>query len=550
MVLSALARASRTKVGPASRRGLAALAAGAVRPPRPSTSGARAGVRAQPIWQGIRSFSVITQSVLDFGAESIKEGTLMEFKKHAGEAVTKGEIVASIETDKVTVDVMAEESGVIKELLAKPDDNVVVGQALFKIEVGAAASAAAPAPAAAAPAAGGAPGRMIEQAVNDFGGESITEGTLMEWRKGVGESVGKGEILAIIETDKVSVELLAEESGVVREILVQADETVEVGKVVVKIEAGAAGAAAPAAASSSAAAPSAAAAAPVSTAGLSGFRLGLARAAAARAGLPDPAATPAAPAAAASSAAAPVMPAAVAVGEGRTERRVPMSWVRRRVAQRLKESQNTLALITTFQEADVSESVALKSKHKDLFQKTHGADLGLMSFFIKASATGLMDIPGVNAVIDDAKSEVVYRDYVDIAVPIQSPRGPVSCTLRNVESMSIKDIEQKLADLSDKARNDQLGVEDMSSASFGIADSGPSGGWFGTTFINPPASATLGCNAVKDRAAVVNGKVVARPMMYLSLTYDHRLVDGREAATFLGSVRDKLEDPSRMLLDL
>jgi len=216
----------------------------------------------------------------------------------------------------------------------------------------------------------------------------------------------------------------------------------------------------------------------------------------------------------------------------------------------LKDSQNTLALITTFQEADLTESLKLRERYKDAFKKSHGSDLGLLSIICKACAGGLMDIPGVNGVIDDGASEIVYRDFVDISVPIPSPRGPVTCVVKDVESKSIKEIERDLSGLMERAKQDRLAPEDMANASFGVVDSGSSGGMLGTCFINPPASATLGTNAIAKRAAVVDGKVVARPMMYLSLTYDHRLVDGREAATFLGSVRDKLEDPSRMLLDV
>lgn len=518
---------------------------------------AAAAVRRREPWAQARNFALVTQSVKDFGAESIKEGTLMEFKKKVGDAVSKGDIIASIETDKVTVDVLAEQSGVLKELLVKPDENVAVGTALFSIEVGAggggggaapAAAPAKPAAAAAAPAAGGGAGRVVEQKVKDFGAESIKEGTLMEWRKKVGEAVAKGEILAVIETDKVSVEVLAEEGGVVMEIFVTPDTTVQVGTLLAKIQAG--GSAAPAAAAAPAA-PAAQATTPAASAdlsGTSGLRAGFARAAAARAG----GHAPSAPAAAPRPAAAVAKPAAVPVsgGAGRTEHRAPMSGVRRRVAQRLKESQNTLALLSTFQEADVTASLSLIQKRQELFKKSHGADLGMLSFFIKACASGLMDIPGVNAVIDDASGEIVYRDYVDISVPIPSLRGPVSCTLRNCQSMSIRDIERALAALADKARKDKLTLDDLSEASFGIVDTGSCGGMMGTNFVNPPASAALGTNSVKKRAAVVDGKVVARDMMYLSLTYDHRLVDGREAATFLVGVRDKLEDPSRLLLEI
>jgi len=227
-----------------------------------------------------------------------------------------------------------------------------------------------------------------------------------------------------------------------------------------------------------------------------------------------------------------------------------MSRMRQRVVQRLKETQDTAALLTTFQEADMSAILQVRSKYKDLFPKTHGVPFGLLSCFVKASAGALMEIPGVNAVIDDGKKEVVYRDHVDISVPIPSPRGPVACVVHGAESMSIKDVELTLASFAEKARTDQVATEDMVGATFGINDAGIAGGMLGTSIINPPCSAVLGTNEVKNRAAFVDGKIVARPMMYLSLTYDHRLVDGREAVTFLCAVRDKMEDPTRMLLDL
>lgn len=227
-----------------------------------------------------------------------------------------------------------------------------------------------------------------------------------------------------------------------------------------------------------------------------------------------------------------------------------MTFVRRRVIQRMKETQNTAALLSTFQEVDMSGILDVRSKYKDLFMKKNGAPLGLLSVFVKASALSLMEEPGVNAWIDDATKETVWRDYVDMAVPIPSPRGPVSCVLRNVESMSIRDVEHKIATLTEQAGRDELAVEDMAFATFGITDSGVAGSMLGTSLINPPQSAIMGTNAVTKRAVAVNGKVEARPMMFVSLTYDHRIIDGREAVTFLCSVRDKMEDPTRMLLDL
>lgn len=192
----------------------------------------------------------------------------------------------------------------------------------------------------------------------------------------------------------------------------------------------------------------------------------------------------------------------------------------------------------------------LVAKHKDQFKKKHGVPLGLLSLFVKATSNTLQEIPEVNAMIDDHSKEVVFRDYVDLSVPIPSPRGPVSCVLRNAETLSISDAEHELSGLVERARQDQLSFKDLSGGSFGISDSGSAGGMLGTLMLNPPMSAMLGTNAVKLRAAVVNGEIKARPMMSVALTYDHRLIDGKEAVTFLCSVRDKLEDPARLLLDL
>lgn len=277
----------------------------------------------------------------------------------------------------------------------------------------------------------------------------------------------------------------------------------------------------------------------------SGLRTTFARLAAERLGVPE-AAQPA-PAPPASVGTAPVV---VSVGEGCTERRVPVSFVRQRVMKRLKETQNTAALLSTFQEVDMTAALRLRSKYKDMFQKLHGPQLGMLSLIVKASCLTINEVPGVNAIIDDGTKETVWRDYVDISIPIPSPRGIIACTLRDAQSMSIRDMEHEIAGLTDRAARDELCVEDLSQSTFGIVDAGIAGGMLGTGIINFPQSASMGTNAVKRRVTVVDGKVEARPIMFTSLTYDHRLVDGREAVTFLCNVRDKLQDPARMLLDL
>eukprot|EP00747_Dinoflagellata_sp_TGD_P081650 gnl/TRDRNA2_/TRDRNA2_161398_c0_seq1.p1 gnl/TRDRNA2_/TRDRNA2_161398_c0~~gnl/TRDRNA2_/TRDRNA2_161398_c0_seq1.p1 ORF type:complete len:432 (-),score=120.03 gnl/TRDRNA2_/TRDRNA2_161398_c0_seq1:20-1192(-) len=389
-------------------------------------------------------------------------------------------------------------------------------------------------------------------AVPSLGGESITEGTIMEWRKNVGEAVAKGEIICMIETDKVTVEVAAEESGTIQEIFIKADENAEVGKPLIKMVTGAAPAgAAVAAPAAAAAAPAAAPAVAAVDPGALGLRAGFARAAAQRAGLTMPTAAAKAPSAASAAPQAAGTTAAPKKQKGRrTEQRVAMSKIRTRVTERMKETQNTAALLTTFQEVDMSAFMELRSKYKDQFEKAHGVGLGVMSIFVAASSHALREIPGVNAVIDDSTKEVVYRDYVDIAVPVATPRGPLIPVLRNVESMSILGVERTLNSFAARALRDEVAIDDMSGGTFGISDFGPYGGMLGTPIINPPQSAMLGLHEVKPRASVVNGKVVARPLMYIALSYDHRLVDGREAVTFLCSVRDKVEDPGRLLLEL
>jgi len=363
----------------------------------------------------------------------------------------------------------------------------------------------------------------------DFGAESITEGTLIEWTKKAGEYVSAGEILAVIETDKVSVEVKAESAGTLQEMLVLTDETVGVGQklAVIKLGGEPPAAAAPKKADEAAPAPKKIEAA-------------------------KPAAAPTPPAAAQAQAEANA-PAAVAeeASTGREERRVKMTRMRQRIAARLKESQNTAAMLTTFQEVDMGALMELRKEYKDLFEGMHGVRLGFMSAFVKASAFALQQIPSVNAVIDDATNEIVYRDYVDVSVAVASPRGLVVPVLRNVESMNLQGIESSIAGYAAKAKQETLTIDEMTGGTFTISNGGTFGSMMGTPIINPPQSAILGMHATKQRPVVLkSGAIVPRPMMYLALTYDHRLVDGREAVTFLCTIRDVIEDPRRLLLEL
>ena len=234
----------------------------------------------------------------------------------------------------------------------------------------------------------------------------------------------------------------------------------------------------------------------------------------------------------------------------RSETRVKMTRMRQRIAQRLKEAQNTAAMLTTFQECDMSNLIALRNKYKDGFEKEHGVKLGFMSAFVTASARALEEMPVVNGYIDDNTQEIVFRNYVDISVAVASPNGLVVPVLRNTEKMNFADVEKTIGQFAAKAKSGTLALEEMTGGCFTISNGGVFGSLMGTPIINPPQSAILGMHATKLRPVVVDGKVEARPMMYLALTYDHRLIDGREAVTFLKSIANKIEDPARMLLGL
>lgn len=347
-----------------------------------------------------------------------------------------------------------------------------------------------------------------------------------------GDWVDADEVVCVVETDKVSVDVRAPKAGFLAEIKAEEGDTVEVGTPLLVIEEGerpegseeaAAPAPAPAPASGGAPAPAPAPAA-----------------------APSPAPAPA-PASKKASAPAPA-PAPAPVSGSRDERRVAMSRMRARIAERLKEAQNTNAMLTTFQECDMGNLIAMRKQYKDAFEEKHGVKLGFMSAFIKASASALQEIPAVNAVIDGG--DIVYRDYCDISVAVASPRGLVVPVIRNAEAMDFAGIESSLGALAAKARDNSISLEDMAGGTFTISNGGVFGSLLGTPIINPPQSAILGMHKTAMRPVVVDGKVEIRPVMYLALTYDHRLIDGREAVTFLCSVRDKIEDPRRFLLGL
>jgi 2-oxoglutarate dehydrogenase E2 component (dihydrolipoamide succinyltransferase) len=399
-------------------------------------------------------------------------------------------------------------------------------------------------------------------------GESITEATLGEWLKQPGDKVALDEPVASLETDKVSVEVGAPAAGVMGAHAVQVGDTVQVGAMIATIDAGDGATAAPASAPPEPA--------PATTAGQQAPAVPSGDAPAAlspsvrRAVLEhgvDPAtvkgtgkdgritkedvvaaaATPT-PAAAPTPPAEPAVAPSVAAASGRKEERVRMTRLRQTIAKRLKEAQNTAAMLTTFNDVDMSAVIAARTKYKDLFEKKHGVRLGFMGFFVKAACMALKDVPSVNASIDG--DEIVYHDYADISVAVSSPGGLVVPVIRDADQMSVAQVEKTIGDYGKRAKDGSLKMEEMKGGTFTISNGGVFGSLMSTPIINPPQSAVLGLHRIEDRPVVVDGQIVVRPMMYLALSYDHRLIDGREAVTFLVALKNAIEDPTRILIDL
>jgi 2-oxoglutarate dehydrogenase E2 component (dihydrolipoamide succinyltransferase) len=374
-------------------------------------------------------------------------------------------------------------------------------------------------------------------------GDSITEGTIVDIPVPPGDYVNEDDVVLVLETDKVSVDVRAPEAGAVVEIMGEVDDVVEVGSGLYRLDTDAVAPAGGGQKKVEAAAP-AAAAAPVAET----------KDEPAPAPTPVVAAAPPAPEKKAAPPTPPSMPVMESITTSlgnRPERRSKMSRMRQRVAARLKESQNTAAMLTTFQEVDMGNFIEMRARHKDEFQKKHGVKLGFMSVFVKAATAALQEVPAINAYIDDEAKEIVYRDYCDISVAVASPNGLVVPVLRNTEFMSFADVERTIALFGQKAKDGTLALDDMAGGTFTISNGGVFGSLMGTPIINQPQSAILGMHATKMRAVVdEKGNVVARPMMYLALTYDHRLIDGREGVTFLKSVADKITDPARLVFDI
>ena len=500
--------------------------------------------------------------------ESVTEATIAKWTKKVGDPVKKDELLVELETDKVSLEVVSPADGVLGDIKAAEGDNVVPGTVLGSVTEGASAGAPAAAPAAApakaakadakaAPAAAAPAAAAIDITVPVMG-ESVAEGSMGKWVKKNGDTVKKDELLVEIETDKVAVEVSAPADGV---LTIAADEgaTVTPGQKIGSISGSGSG--------SSAAATPAPAAAPANT--------GSAQVSAARNETLSPAVqrvvgennldpkainatgpkgniTKADAIAAIGQASAPAPAAAAAPAAPRAdqprEERVKMTRLRQTIARRLKESQNTAAQLTTFNEVDMTNVMALRAQYKDVFEKRHGVKLGFMSFFTKAVVAALHEIPAVNAEIDG--TDIIYKNHYDIGVAVGTDKGLVVPVLRDADTLSLAGIEKGIGALGKAARDGSLTMDQMQGGTFTITNGGTYGSLMSTPILNAPQSGILGMHNIVQRPMAINGEVKIRPMMYLALSYDHRIVDGKEAVTFLVRVKELLEDPARALLDL
>jgi len=483
--------------------------------------------------------------------ESVTEATVATWFKKPGDAVAVDEMLCELETDKVTVEVPSPAAGVIGDIVAAEGTTVGVNALLANITAGGVAAAPAAAPAADTNAASDA---AVDVMVPTLG-ESVAEATVATWFKKVGDTVAQDEMLCELETDKVSVEVPAPAAGVLTEILAAEGATVAAGGKLAVLG-GASAATAPAAMATAAPAPAATASKDVedspaakkamSEAGISrdavtgtgrdgrAMKDDVARVVAAAAAAPAPVAT------------APRAP--VAADDAAREERVKMTRLRQTIAKRLKDSQNTAAMLTTYNEVDMSAVMALRNEYKDAFEKKHGARMGFMSFFTKACCHALKEVPEVNAEIDG--TDIVYKNYVHMGVAAGTPTGLVVPVIRDADQMSFADIEKAIAEKGRRARDGKLSMAEMQGGTFTISNGGVYGSLMSSPILNPPQSGILGMHKIQERPVVVNGEIVIRPMMYLALSYDHRIVDGKGAVTFLVRVKEALEDPRRLLLDL
>jgi 2-oxoglutarate dehydrogenase E2 component (dihydrolipoamide succinyltransferase) len=471
--------------------------------------------------------------------ESVTSANVARWHKANGDMVHKGDILVTLETDKVSNELEAAADGVL-EILVGEGEEVPIGALIARIggsgstsapAASAAPAAAAPAAPAPAPAATPAPvastsGANVEIRV-PASGESVTSANVASWRKKDGDAVSKGEVLVVLETDKVSNELEAPASGTLK-ILVPEGEEVGIGTLIATVDTAQTTApiSAPATPATPSPAPASAAPAPVAPA----------------------APTPSAPKPAITLPVAPIArETPTTVTEGRTTRR-KMSMLRRKIATHLVNAQQTAAILTTFNEVDMSAIMDLRKSLQDQFVKKHGVKLGFMSFFVKAVAQALKDVPSINGRIEG--NDIIENHFYDIGVAIGTEKGLVVPVIRDADQKSFAQIERDILDYATKARDGKITIEDLQGGVFSISNGGTYGSLLSTPILNPPQSGILGMHTIQQRPVAINNQVVIRPMMYLALSYDHRLVDGKEAVTFLIRIKDSLESPARLLLEM
>lgn len=489
--------------------------------------------------------------------ESVTEATVATWFKKPGDSVAQDEMLCELETDKVTVEVPSPAAGTLADIVAAEGETVGVDALLANISEG--ASAAAPAPAATPAAAPASDAGVAVDVMVPTLGESVSEATVSTWFKQVGDTVQQDEMLCELETDKVSVEVPAPASGTLTEILAAEGTTVAAGGKLAVMGGASASASAAAPAAAAATAPAAASTSKdvedspaakkaMAEAGISrdavqgtgrdgrAMKDDVARAVAAAASTPVPAPAAAAPR------------APVSADDASREERVKMTRLRQTIAKRLKDSQNTAAMLTTYNEVDMTEVMAVRKEYKDAFEKKHGARMGFMSFFTKACCHALKEVPEVNAEIDG--TDIVYKNYVHMGIAAGTPTGLVVPVIRDADAMSFAEIEKAIAEKGARARDGKLTMAEMQGGTFTISNGGVYGSLMSSPILNPPQSGILGMHKIQERPMAINGQVVIRPMMYLALSYDHRIVDGKGAVTFLVRVKEALEDPRRLLLDL
>ncbi|UYV19998.1 2-oxoglutarate dehydrogenase complex dihydrolipoyllysine-residue succinyltransferase [Halomonas qaidamensis] len=509
--------------------------------------------------------------------ESVAEGTVAAWHKKPGDSVERDELIVEIETDKVVLEVVAPEAGTLTDVMAEEGDTVESEQVLGKIGEGNASGSKEESSSDAKKdekkddkqeekktSGGNSGGKQHDVKAPSFP-ESIQEGTVATWHKKVGEAVKRDEVLADIETDKVVLEVVAPADGALAEIKAEEGSQVESEAILAVFTEGAGGASEESSSTSSSSAAGtddegsdekvgdkilAPAArkmvaehdldvSKIEGTGKGGRILKEDVQKAVKDGSAKKASKSSAPAKAA---------AAPAVEGDRVEKRVPMTRLRQTIAKRLVQAQQTAAMLTTYNEVDMTEIMALRAQYKDTFQKTHDIKLGFMGFFVKAASEALKRFPDVNASIDG--TDIVYHGYQDIGVAVSTDRGLVVPVLRDTDSMKIADVERTIVDFGKRGRDGKLGMDDMIGGTFTITNGGTFGSLMSTPIINPPQTAILGMHKIQDRPMAVNGKVEIRPMMYLALSYDHRMIDGKDAVRFLVTIKELLEDPARLLLDV